>query len=196
MPNNNSTIVHARLIGTCFLLAFVFYGVGRFLFDSVQPASRYFGAALIMLNSISVVSIGFLLQKTLLQYNGWVGSFYLQARIIEAIALVSLVLDLLPGIYFKSEIPYFVGMLSLGLGSIPMCWELFKSRLCPRWLAIWGIVGYSLFSFGFLSEFFGKHWSMYLLGFAGLWEVVFGCWLILKNGRHQKAVVLQMGKVV
>lgn len=196
MSNNNNAILHARIMGVFFLLAFVFYGVGRHLFDAVHPIARYVGAALIVLNSTVVCFIGIFLRKTLQQFYAWIGGLYLMARIVEAVALASVILNLWPGLHFKSDNLYFGGMLALGLASIPMCWVLFKYRLTPAWLAIWGLVGYSIFSVGFLMELFGKQWSLYLLGVGGLWEVVFACWLIIKNGRHQKAIVLKFKKTI
>jgi hypothetical protein len=75
-------------------------------------------------------------------------------------------------------------MLILGLGSIPMCLGLYKYRISPSWLALWGVIGYTLFAFGFLMELFGKQWSMYLLIFGGLWETTFAFWLIIKKGTY------------
>jgi hypothetical protein len=48
-------------------------------------------------------------------------------------------------------------------------------------LAIWGLIGYTIFALGFLFELFGKLWSMYFLGLGGLWELFFGVRLIGKK---------------
>ncbi len=74
-------------------------------------------------------------------------------------------------------------MIVLGIGSIPMCFIFLKHRVIPKWLAIWGIIGYAVFAFGFLMELFGNKWSMYLLGLGGLWEIFFSIWLIIKGGK-------------
>ena len=92
-------------------------------------------------------------------------------RIFEAIALASVILNLIPQFNIPLDYGYFLAMFVLGLGSIPMCWILFKHRITPKWLAIWGAIGYAVFALGFLMELFGKHWSMYLLSFGGLWEL-------------------------
>jgi len=35
-------------------------------------------------------------------------------------------------------------------------------------------------------ELFNKEWSMNLLGPAGLWEITFAIWLIVKGGQNEK----------
>jgi hypothetical protein len=61
-----------------------------------------------------------------------------------------------------------------------MCFVLYKNIIVPSWLAICGIIGYSLLSLGFLLELFGIEWSMYLLIIGGLWEIIFTVRLILR----------------
>jgi len=77
-------------------------------------------------------------------------------------------------------------MLSLGIGSIPMCYVLYKNNLVANCIAIWGIIGYSLLSLGFLMEFFGNQWSNYLLIIGGLWEMTFVVRLIARVERSSK----------
>ena len=70
----------------------------------------------------------------------------------------------------------------LGLGSLFFCYLLFRSNLVPRFLAVWGLVGYAIFATGCVLE---------ILGFAGtglvatipggLFEIFFGIWLIAKG---------------
>lgn len=104
-----------------------------------------------------VLFIGILFRKTLNQYNSLVGSIYLYTRVFEALALASLVLKLFLKGIFSDDLGYFLAMLVLGLGSIPMCLTLLKHKISPPWLAIWGAVGYAIFAFGFLMELFGKN---------------------------------------
>lgn len=177
---NSFEIYKARTIGSFFLLAFIAYGFGRHLFESESNSEKYIGALLIIINSIMVLFIGILLKKTLQKYNIVVGNVYLFTRVFESIALASIVLNLIPTIHISYDYGYFLAMLILGLGSIPMCLTLNKQKISPSWLAIWGVIGYAIFSFGFLMEFFGKQWSMYLLAIGGLWEITFAIWLIIK----------------
>ena len=184
--SNSKNIYKARTIGSFFLLAFLAYGFGRYSFERDTYSEKYIGALLIIANSIMVLFIGILFRRTLKQFNVLVGNIYLFTRVFESIALASIILTLIPGLIFSNDYDYFLAMLVLGLGSIPMCFSLYEHRITPKWLAIWGITGYSIFAFGFLMELFGKEWSMYLLAPVGLWEVTFAIWLIIKDGWNDK----------
>ncbi|NQX84824.1 MAG: DUF4386 domain-containing protein [Flavobacteriaceae bacterium] len=179
-------IYKARTIGILFLLAFLCYGVGRSLFESELFTQKHIGASLIIINSIMVLTIGNLLQKTIIKYNILTGNIYFFSRAIEAIALFSIVLNLIPQINISMDYGYFIAMLVLGIGSIPMCYIFHKYKLTPKWLALWGIIGYAVFAFGFLMELFGEKWSMYLLAPGGLWEITFAIWLILNRGKTNR----------
>jgi hypothetical protein len=183
--SNSSKIFNARTIGSFFLLAFLAYGFGRHLFESTINTEKYLGALLIIANSATVLFIGILFRKTLNQYNALVGNIYLYTRVFESLALASIVLTSFLKVNISDDLGYFLGMLVLGFGSIPMCLTLHKHKIAPTWLAIWGAVGYAIFSFGFLMELLGKEWSMYLLGPGGLWEITFAIWLIIKNGKDE-----------
>jgi hypothetical protein len=185
--NNNQTVIYnAKTIGSFFLLAFIAYGFGRHLFESEIVSEKYFGSVLIITNSIMVLFIGILLRKTLQKYSVLVGNIYLFTRVVEATALASIVLNLIPAVSVSYKYGYLFAMLVLGLGSIPMCLTFFRQRLSPSWLAIWGMIGYAVFAFGFLMEFFGKEWSMYLLALGGLWEITFAIWLIINGGQNKE----------
>lgn len=72
-----------------------------------------------------------------------------------------------------------MAMIVLGLGSLPLCWSLLLHRLVGSLFAVWGLVGYAVFALGFLLEFFGFPYSMYLLIPGGLWEITFGICLLV-----------------
>jgi hypothetical protein len=177
------TIFNARTIGILFLLAFLAYGFGSQLFESANNSEKFAGALLIAANSVVVLLIGILLRKTLKRYNPLVGNIYLFTRIFEALALSSVIFL---KVNLSEDLGYILGMLVLGIGSIPMCLALHKHKIAPSWLAIWGAIGYALFAFGFLMELFGKAWSMYLLGLGGLWEVTFAIWLIVSENKIRR----------
>jgi len=180
------TIFNARTIGVFFLLAFLAYGIGSQLFESTNNPEKYLGALLITANSVIVLFIGILLRKTLKLYNQLVANIYLFTRIFEAFALASIILTIFPKVNISGHLVYNLGMLVLGMGSIPMCLTLLKHRITTSWLAIWGAIGYAVFAFGFLMELFGKEWSLYLLAPGGLWEVTFGIWLLIREGKGFK----------
>ena len=175
-------IYKAKRIGLFFLLAFLAYGFGRPFFESENVTEQYIGSALIITNSIMVSFIGAWLRKTLRQYDKLVGNIYFLTRAFEAIALASITLNLIPTINISNDLGYFLAMVVLGFGSIPMCIQLYKHEIAPKWLATWGVVGYAIFAFGFFMELFGNNWSMHLLGLAALWEITFAFWLIIQGG--------------
>lgn len=178
-------IYRAALIGIFFLLAFLLYGIGQSLFETETQLQKYIGILLIILNSIIVFLIGFFIRKMLKYDNPFVGNIYFITRFLEAILLGSVVFNLIPKIDLDKNYTYFLPMLILGIGSIPMCFTLHKNKLIPNWLAIWGMFGYAVFAFGFLMELFGIEWSMYFLGIGGLWEIVFAIWLIVKGWKNE-----------
>lgn len=180
--NNSGVIYHARTIGAFFLLAFLAYGLGRQLFESTNDPKKYLGALLIIANSVIVLFIGILLKKTLKLYNPLVGNIYLFTRIFEALALSTILLN---G-NISDDLGYFLAMLVMGIGSIPMCLTLLRHKITPSWLAIWGMIGYAVFAFGFLMELFGKAWSSYFLAPGGLWEATFAIWLIIHGSKNVK----------
>ncbi len=189
--NNSIKIYKAKWIGLFFLLAFLAYGFGRSFFESKNTTEQYIGSALIILNSIMVIFIGVWLRKTLQQYKEMVGNSYFLIRVFEAIALASITLNLIPKINISNDLGYFLAMVALGLGSIPMCILLYKYEVLPKWLAMWGAVGYALLALGFFMELLGKNWSMYLLGLATLWEITFAIWLIIKGGEEKRITTRQ-----
>lgn len=176
-----SKIYKAKWIGSFFLLAFLAYGLGRSFFENDDLTEKYIGAFLILANSIIVLIIGLFLRKTLQQYNALVANSYFLTRVFESIALASVTLSLVSSLPVSSDLGYFLAMFALGLGSIPMCVVLYRHKLLPKWLALWGVSGYAIFSFGFFMELIGENWSMYLLVPGGLWEITFALWLIIKR---------------
>ena len=177
---NITRIYKDRIIGLLFLGAFLSYGIGRNLFESQNNSEQLTGSFLIIINSIFVIYIGIFLRKTIKSYNFLVANTYLFTRIIEAIALSSILMNLIPTVNISYDLGYHIAMFSLGVGSIPMCYVLYKNNIIVNWLAIWGIIGYSLLSLGFLMELFGNEWSMYLLIIGGLWEIIFAVRLIAR----------------
>ncbi len=68
----------------------------------------------------------------------------------------------------------------LGLGGIPMYYLMYKSRMVPRWLAAWGIIGaVSVLIYGIIS-LFGQD-PAFLAAPIGIQEMVFAVWLIKKG---------------
>jgi hypothetical protein len=185
----------ARIVGVLFLAAFLAYGVGNFIATGiVRDADRsgstalfVTGAALMLLNSAFVIGIGVLMFPILRPHNKAIAAGYLGTRIFEgvflAIGVVSLIVvaDSAAAINANSVF-YNIAMTGLGIGSLFFCALLFRTRLVPRFLAVWGFIGYACFAGGTLLELFGVAGAG-LVGAipGGLFEVTFAIWLIVRG---------------
>jgi hypothetical protein len=77
---------------------------------------------------------------------------------------------------------YNIAMTTLGISGLILCYSFYKSKLVPRLLAVWGLVGYAVILCGSMVEV--------VMGFdllsihavpGGLWEMFIGVWLIAKG---------------
>jgi hypothetical protein len=76
---------------------------------------------------------------------------------------------------------YEIGMSMLGISSLLLCSTLYKANLVPRWLAIWGLLGYATILVGMVSAVMGSGLGDLFSLPGGLWEVFMGVWLIAKG---------------
>lgn len=76
---------------------------------------------------------------------------------------------------------YQTGMAIWGLGGLMFCYLLYYSRLVPRWISIWGFLGYLVFIAGTISELFGYKIGVQLAIPGGLFEITLSIWLIIKG---------------
>lgn len=162
------------------------------------------GAVLMLLNSVVVASIGVLLYPILRPHSERIAAGYYASRLAEAVLLTVGVISLLSlsgisegytnagtaGAHLQSlagvaihvnDLAYQIGMAALGVGSLFFCYLLYRTRLVPRFLSVWGFAGYAVFLAGALLELFGVGVGLLLSVPGGLFEVVFGAWLILKG---------------
>lgn len=178
-------------IGILMLTAFAFYGAG----EGVIMAAPQIGLILIVLNSIVVTSLGYLFVVLLENSSPLVSKLYLGTRILEAVFLAfgGILLyssAVVPNGVLAAAVPtinngaYQMGMFSLGIGSTLLFWSLFAKKLLPKWLCIWGIVGYLLLSTGSVLGLWGNSMSLYIIGPAGLFELVFAIWIMFKGVDH------------
>ena len=185
----------ARIVGILFLAGFLAYGVGNIMATgNVRSADRsgstallVTGAALMLLNSAFVIGIGVLMFPILRAHSKAIAAGYLGTRIFEgvglAIGVVSLIVvaDSAAAIHANS-VSYNVAEAGLGIGSLFFCALLFRTGLVPRFLAVWGFIGYACFAGGTLLELFGVAGAG-LIGAipGGLFELTFGIWLIARG---------------
>ena len=184
----------ARIVGVLFLAGFLAYGVGSLIATGiVRSADRsgstalfVTGAALMLLNSAFVIGIGVLMFPILRPHSEAIAAGYLGTRIFEgvglAIGVVSLIVLTGSAAIDANSVFYNVAEAGLGIGSLFFCALLFRTGLVPRFLAVWGFIGYACFAGGTLLELFGVAGAG-LVGAipGGLFELTFGIWLIARG---------------
>jgi hypothetical protein len=169
------------------------------------------GSFLILIMSIGIVGIAVALYPILKRHSEMIAITYVSFRVIECMlllvgAIVYFYLVDLSQTFINAgtpDAPYFrilsalaismryasyqIAMIILGFGSLFLCYLLFQSKLVPRFLSVWGFVGYVfLFASGLLDVLgvvdtvHGAGAMLYIPG--GLWEfIAFPIWLFLKG---------------
>lgn len=163
------------------------------------------GALLWLMAVIGDAAHGVLMFPILKQHNERIAVGYLAARIVDAIFIAIMVLFILIQIplgseYLKAAAPdafflqalstvavqanqyaYQIGMSALGLAGLMLCYTLYRAKLVPRVLAVWGLVGYAIIFCGMVSEIMGSGLGLASSIPGGLWEVFIGVWLLAKG---------------
>ena len=117
------------------------------------------------------------------------GSEYLKAATADAAYLQALSTVLTQA----KDYAYQMGMSTLGVSGLMLCYTLYKATLVPRWLAVWGLAGYAIIFCGMVSEMMGSGLGLVSSLPGGLWEVFIGGWLIVK-GFSSSAFVAEPAK--
>lgn len=175
------------------------------------------GAILWLMAVAGDAAHGVLMFPVLKQHSERIALGYLASRIIDATFIAVYILFILLQIplgsaYLKAVVPntfylqtlstlfvqanlyaYDFGMIALGLAGLLLNYMLYRAKLVPRWLAIWGLLGYAIIFCGMLSAVMGSGLGLLSSIPGGLWEVVMGMWLIAK-GFNASAFVSQATK--
>jgi hypothetical protein len=163
------------------------------------------GAILWLMAVIGDGAHGVLMFPLLKKHSERMAYGYLAARIVDAVFIAVMVIFILLQIplgreylkaaasdtfYFQSlsniseqvsQYAYQIGMSALGISGLILNYTLYKTKLVPRFLALWGLVGYAIIFFGMLSETMGSGLGLVSSIPGGLWEVFTGVWLIVKG---------------
>jgi hypothetical protein len=138
--------------------------------QSERMAVGYLAARIMDALFIAMMVIFILLQIPL-------GSAYLKAAASDAAYLQALSTLFTQGQLYVYEI----GMSTLGVSGLLLCYTLYQAKLLPRWLAVWGLVGYAIILCGMLSALMGSGLGDLSSLPGGLWEMFVGVWLIVKG---------------
>jgi hypothetical protein len=173
-----------------------------------------FAAVLWLMAVIGDAAHGILMFPILKQHSERMAIGYLAFRIVDAVFIAVMVLFVLIQIPLGSEYlkaaasntpflqalsavfsqgqqyAYQIGMSALGVSGLMLCYTLYRAKLVPGWLAIWGLLGYATILVGMLSAIMGSGLGDLSSYLGGLWEVVIGVWLIVK-GFNSSAIASQ-----
>ena len=192
-------------IGVLFLLSTASYLIGSVMvvssldiangFANINVNALKFGIVLEFINSPAVIGIASLMYPLLRKKNEWIATGYVASRIIEVgLLMISSVCVLVLAfaapetmqqvggtLLIFRELLFQMAMISLGAGSIFMCYVLYSEHLTPRTLSLLGIIGYvALFFSGFLGLLSHSEPVIWLIP-VGLFEIAFPVWLIVKG---------------
>jgi len=189
--------------GGSFLLASATDGAPPLPENATSLGQLSAGATLLLLNSAAVAAIGTLAFRVLRRPHHRTARTYLATRTTEAALLALAPLGTLTlafaarsgtstdtdsGIQSlartaveNSESAYWLAMAILGVGSIFFCRALLRSALLPRFLAVWGMVGYGIFALGSALQLAGYGVGLALSAPGGLFEVAVGAFLLVKG---------------
>jgi len=196
MPNRRREVI----AGVLFLVATLAYGTGNGLVGANPGEHATIGVFLQLVAATANVFIGVLLYRTLKRESDTVAVGYLVTRIFDGagVALGGALLpvaawsnqaaihptsSLTPMLMLGHRHLFSITMMALGLGSIPMCALLVRSRLVPAWLGLLGIAGYAALLLGSVAELFDVNSHMLHYAVGGVFEIIFPAWLVAKGLR-------------
>ncbi|MFT7145409.1 MAG: hypothetical protein ACJASZ_000275 [Yoonia sp.] len=178
-----SDILKFRIIGLCILAAFPLFGVGLVLLGSEW---HWLGLLMCLSNSVAVIIIGLLMRPIIATTVPRSGDIYFIARIAEGFLLgisAMAVQGRFLGLTVSGDVFYQFGMIALGLGSLPMCLWLVRSKFIPTMLGALGFAGYLCLIAAMIAATSGAETASTALLLEGAaFEVMFGLILVL-NGR-------------
>jgi hypothetical protein len=172
---------------------------------SANSVALAIGALLWLVAVIGDAAHGVLMFPVLKPHNERIAVGYLAARILDATFIALMVIFILIQIplgaeYLKAAAPdasylqalstvfvqanqyaYKIAMSTLGLSGLLLCYTLYRAKLVPRPLAIWGLAGYAIIFCGMVSEILGSGLGLASSLPGGLWEVFIGVWLLVKG---------------
>jgi hypothetical protein len=146
---------------------------GILMFPVLKPFSErialgYFGARIIDAVFVGIMALLILFQIPL-------ANEYLKAGASDTLQSLSTVLN-------QAQLyAYHFGMVTVGFAGLMLCYVFYKTRLVPRFLGVWGLVGYAIILGGSVLEIMGFNLNSIHAIPGGLWEVFIGVWLIVKG---------------
>jgi hypothetical protein len=76
---------------------------------------------------------------------------------------------------------YEFAMITVGVAGLILCSMFYRTQLVPRFLALWGLIGYAILLLGSVLQVLGFNLNSIQAIPGGLWELFIGVWLIAKG---------------
>ncbi len=148
---------------------------GVLMYPVLKRQNEFIALGYLSFRIVDAVFIGIHVLFILIQIP--LGSEFLKASSAEGASL-----KILGAILLKANLyAYNIGMITLGIAGSMLCYSFFKSMLVPRFVAVWGIVGYVTILIGSVLEVMGYDLMLMHTVPGGLWELFIGVWLIVKG---------------
>jgi hypothetical protein len=157
---------------------------GVLMYPILRPRNERIAVGYLAFRIVDAVFIAVMIVFILLQIP-------LASEYIKAIAPHNVYLQALSTIFAQVSLyAYHIGMFALGIASLMLCYTLYRAKLVPRFLAVWGLIGYAVILGGSVLELLGFNLMVIHTIPGGLWELFIGGWLIVK-GFNSSAFVPQ-----
>jgi Domain of unknown function (DUF4386) len=170
---NSMTLAFAAILWLLAVVGDAAHGV--LMFPILKPHNERIAVGYLAFRIMDAVFIAIMVLFVLLQIP--LASAYLNAAAADASALQAL-----STVFAQAQLyAYELGMITLGISGLMLCSTLYKANLVPRWLAVWGLLGYATILVGMVSAIMGSGLGDLSSYAGGLWEVFVGVWLIVKG---------------
>jgi hypothetical protein len=193
------------IVGNAVLVQPILAAPDRLSAVSVSSLPLAIGAVLMLLAAVGDTLHGILMLPVLRRHNERLAFGYFGARIIDAVFIAVGIMFLLLQIplgreYLNSAAgesaplqalstlsleahlySYEIGMIAVGFAGLMLCSVLYRAKLVPQLVAVWGLVGYAVLLSGSVMTVLGFHPGLIHTIPGGLWELFIGVWLIAKG---------------
>ena len=182
MNTNKKT---ARIVGVLILVAYSIVGTNN-------PDAKILGMFLEIISGLAVIGIAVLMFPFLKPYDNKTSLWYLALKGVEGILMV------IAGVIFLIHTPsllelrdqiYLVHGYIFAIPALLFYYLLYKSKLIPEWLSIWGVIASILLIIVNLLELTGTLSGLEVLYLPiVLNEIVLAIWLMTKGFKSSEIV--------
>lgn len=170
--------------------------------NSMQVA---IGGLVMLVCAAAEVALGVLMFPVFKRFSERMAFGYFGAKILDAVFFVVWVMFLLIQIPLGSEFlkagvtgtsylqvlstvsiqvsqyAYQISQIAVVLAGFLLCYMFYRTKLVPRWMAVWGLVGYAILLGGSVLEVLGFNLQLIQTIPGGLFELFICVWLIAKG---------------